>query len=182
MNSAEIPKFQNSKSALNQRWFSPKQSWLRAEQRWFSLTQRWKTKNSEQKNQLWISAVSVLIFSETELITTEAFWNSSYHSWFFPETTLNIPEFCVFQFLSSPDFFCNFSPGKLRYYAFWIIISYCFLAANTRFFIFRELLQESSSLAISGNCDLIIFLQKIDLILFPQVFSRKPQILGSLEI
>ena len=75
-------------------------------------------------------------FSETERITTEAFWNSSYHSWFSPETTLNIPEFCVFQFLSSPDF-CNFSPGKLRYYAFWIIISYCF-SANTRSFIFCE--------------------------------------------
>ena len=180
--------------AKNQRWNSAHFLWNRADSELNSADFLWnradfhwnsaETPNFQsEKNQLWISAVSALIFPETELITTEAFgeavWNSSYHSWFSPETTLNIPEICVFQFLFVlTGLFCNFSPGKIRYYAFWIIISYCF-SANTRSFIFRKLLQESSSLTVSGNCFLIIFLQKIDLILFPQIFSRKPQILSS---
>ena len=79
-NSSETGNFQSKKSALNQNCFSAAFLWNWAEQLWFSLKQRWKTKNSEQKNQLWISAVSALIFSESELITTKAFWNSSYHS------------------------------------------------------------------------------------------------------
>ena len=115
----------SAESELFQRWFSLKQSWFSLKQRWntkFSeqKNQRWiravsalifsetelnsadflwhsaeKPKIQSKKNQLWISAVSALIFPETELITTEAFWNSSYHSWFSPETTLNIPQICL---------------------------------------------------------------------------------------
>ena len=97
LNNAEIPKFEGSKSALNQRWFSPKQSWLRA--------------------------VSALIFSETELKSADFLWNGADNRWsllkqrlsvlIFAETTLNIPEFCVFQFLSSPVFFAIFLQGNL---------------------------------------------------------------------
>ena len=100
-----------------------------------------------------------MIFSEAELITAEAFWNSFYHSWFSPETTLNIPEFCVFQFLSSQDFFCNFSPRKPRYYAFWKIRSYSSTSNFPR---------ETSDLTLSGTLDLIPFWQNLN---FSQEFS-----------
>ena len=224
-NSAETGNFQSKKisaeSELFQRWFSLKQSW-------FSLKQRWNTKFSEQK----ISAVSALIFSETELTTVEAFWNSSYHSWFSPETTLNIPEFCVFQFLSSPDFFAIFLQGnvditlfrylyliasrqklqripflptyaKLKSYGFWKLRSHYFSAKNRSYSLSADFFQETPDLEISGILDLSLFSQistgklrsylswkfrnysamaKLYLVLFPQIFSKKPQILRSLEI
>ena len=97
--------FRAKKSALNQSCFSADILWNRAEQRWFSLTQRWKTKNPEQGK----SAESVLFqrwFSLKELIPTEAFLNSSHHSWFSPETTLNIPRHLIL--------FPQTSAGKLR--------------------------------------------------------------------
>ena len=149
---------------------------------WTALIQLWtalKTEIFRAKNQRWNSADFSWNRADNHC---EAFWNSSYHSWFSPETTLYISEFCVcLPILVLTGLFCNFSLGKLGYYAFWIFISYCF-SANTRSFLFRKLLQESSSLTISGNCDLIFFLQKIVLILFPQIRSRKPQILSCLEI
>ena len=96
-----------SETALKLEIFRAKnQRWIRAVSALFSLKQSWTAlifsetalKNQKfraKKNQLWISAVSALIFAEIELITTEAFWNSSYHSWSSPETTLNIPEICL---------------------------------------------------------------------------------------
>ena len=106
-NSAETPKFQSKKisaeSELFQRWFSLKQSWT-ADFLWHSAEK--KTKIQSKKNQLWISAVSALIFPERELIPTEAFLNSSHHSWFSPETTLNIPRHLIL--------FPQTSAGKLR--------------------------------------------------------------------
>ena len=82
------------------------------------------------KNQLWIRAVSALIFSETELITAEVLWNGSNQSWFSLRqrwTSLN-----SVSSNSRPHriLFYNFS-RKLRYYAFWIIVFYCF-SAETR--------------------------------------------------
>ena len=95
--------------AKNQRWIRAVSALIFSETELIFSETALKHQIVRAKNQLWISAVSALIFSETELITVEAFWNSSYHSWFSPETTLNIPEFCVFQFLSSPDFLQFFS-------------------------------------------------------------------------
>ena len=140
-------------SELFQRWFSLKQSW-------FSL----KHQIFRPKNQRWIRAVSALIFSETALknqnfgakksalnqccFSADFPWNRADNHWSLLKQFLSFLIFpwdlrqrwtslkSVFHFLSSPDF-CNFSPGKLTYYAFWIIISYCF-SANTRSFIFRE--------------------------------------------
>ena len=194
-NSAETGNFQSKKisaeSELFQRWSSLKQSW-------FSLKQRWNTKFSEQKIsaeselfQSWFSlkqSWTALIFSETELITVEAFWNSSYHSWFSPEITLNIPEFCVFQFLSSPDFFAIFLQGnvditlfgylyliasrqklqrihflptyaKLKYYGFWELRSHYFSAKNRSYSLSADFFQETPDLEISGILDLSLFSQ-----------------------
>ena len=102
MNSAENPKFQSSKSALIQSW-------------------------------------TALIFSETALkleifrvkksalkqsfFSADFLWNKADNHWsllkqlssflIFPESTLKILEFYVFQFLSSPDFFAIFLLGNL---------------------------------------------------------------------
>ena len=114
--------FRTKKSALNQSRFSADFLWNRAEQRWFFLKQRWKPKNSEQKNQLWISAVSALIFPERELIPTEAFLNSSHLSWFSPETTLNIPRHLIL--------FPQTSAGKLRSYLSWKFRNYSVMAKS----------------------------------------------------
>ena len=126
----------SAESELFQRWFSLKQSWFSLKQRWntkFSeqKNQRWiravsalifseielnsadflwhsaeKAIIQSKENQLWISAVSALIFPERELMSTEAFLNSSHHSWFSHETTLNIPR--------HPILFPQTSAGKLR--------------------------------------------------------------------
>ena len=115
--------FRAKKSALNQSCFSADFLWHSAE----------KPKIQSKKNQLWISAVSALIFLERELIPIEAFLNSSHHSWFSPETTLNIPRHLIL--------YPQTSAGKLRSYLSWKFRNYSVMA-------------------------------KIDLILFPQIFSR----------
>ena len=102
-NSAETPNFQSKKisaeSELFQRWFSLKQSWTALI---FSDTALKNQKSRARK----ISSESALIFTERELIATEAFLNTSHHSWFSPETTLNIPRHLIL--------FPQTSAGKLR--------------------------------------------------------------------
>ena len=107
-----------SETALKHQIFrAKKQRWIRAVSALiFSETELnsadflWhsaeKPKIQSKKNQFWISAVSALIFLERELIPTEAFLNSSHHSWFSPETTLNIPRHLIL--------FPQTSAGKLR--------------------------------------------------------------------
>ena len=98
----------------NQRWNSAVQLWNRADSELNSADFLWhsaeKPKIQSKENQLWISAVSALIFPERELIPTEAFLNSFHHSWFSPETTLNIQRHLIL--------FPQTSAGKLRYWAF----------------------------------------------------------------
>ena len=171
--------FREKESALNQSCFSADFLWNRADFLWNSA----ETPNFQSKK---ISSESALIFSETELITPEAFCNSSYHSWFPPETTLNIPEFCVFQFLSSPEFFAIFLHGNLNITLSGYLIAsrqildlsffanFCRKAKVLRFLgiaislffcknrsssLSADFLQETPDPKLSGNLDLSLFSQ-----------------------
>ena len=129
-------KFSERKTSAESELFQRCSLWNRAEQRWYSLKQRWKIKNSEQKK----TALNQCCFS------ADFRWNRADNHWSLLKQ--------LFSFLILPwdndehpwnlssiscprRTFAIFLKGKLRYYAFWIIISYCF-SANTRSFIFRE--------------------------------------------
>ena len=103
LNSQSLSALISSDSDIIQFWFSAVQYLKISEQRWFNSEERWKPEISELEisaDQRWISAVFFLKQSWTALV--------------FSETELNILELWFFQFSSSPDFFCNSSPEKLR--------------------------------------------------------------------
>ena len=81
----------------------------------------------------------------------------------FSETALNIRDFCFVQFPSAQDSFWNFSPKYLSI----TFPGLLYLIANQQkldLILFNQFLQESWGLTVSGNSNLLIFLQKIDFI------------------
>ena len=120
-NSAEKPKIQSKKSALNQRCFSVDFLWNRADNRWSLLKQ----------------LLSFLIFP----------WDNAEHSWIL-----------CFSILVLTGLFLQFFSRETSILRFLDIYILLLLGKNYNAFIFCQLMQ-SSNLTVSGNCDLIIFLQ-----------------------
>ena len=167
-NSSETGNFQSKKSALNQSCFSADFLWNSWTALIFSETALKNQKSRAKKsalNQCCFSAD----FSWNRADTTGAFLNSSHHSWFSPETTLNIPEICVFQFLSSADFWQFFSG-----------LSDLKLSGNLYFSVFSQISTGKLGSYFCWKFRKYSVMAKLDLVLFQQIFSRKPQILSSL--
>ena len=154
------------------------QLWNRADQRWYfvpSLNQHWNTSN------LWISAVSALIFPERvdnhwsllkQLLSFLIFpWDNAEHPWSLSSISCPHRTFAIFlqgnlditlswiiiSYCFSANtrsfIFRETSAGKLKSYGFWELQSHYFSAKSRSYSLFADFLQETPDLEISGNLD-----------------------------
>ena len=174
----------SSDSEKFQSRFSPVHCLKILDQLWFNSEERWNLQISE----LEINAKSALTFYETELNNPEFLWNSaetpnfqskkiSFKSELF-QRWFSLRQRCTplkYGSSNSPShrFFCYFSTGKISYYVFWIIRSFCF-SAKLNLIHFSQI--SAGKLKSYGFWDLkshSFSAKKVDLIVFSQISARK---------